>query len=108
MTGDQAAKARWCNDRNTGFLFGDDDLTAVGGWGLTPDGECCLTTWMSPFFVPDEVELASGLVGNLLSYHEGTVLTALRTSPAGDRDAADAGGPGAWAGVGADHFRPGP
>ena len=81
VTGDQAARARWCNDRNAGFLFGDDDLTAVGGWGLAPDGECCLTTWMSPFFVPDEVHLAAGLIGNLLSYHVGAVLTALRDEP---------------------------
>jgi hypothetical protein len=36
---------------------------------------------MSPFFVQDEVELASGLVGNLLNYHEGTVMTALRDEP---------------------------
>lgn len=36
---------------------------------------------MSPFFVPDEVELAAGLVGNLLSYHHGTVSTALLAEP---------------------------
>ncbi len=86
VSGDPAAKARWCNDRNAGQLGDDDDgsgddMTVVGGWGLTSDGECCLTTWMSPFFVSDEVELASGLVGNLLNYHEGTVMTALRDEP---------------------------
>ena len=85
VSGDPAAKARWCNDRNAGQLGDDDgsgdDLTVVGGWGLAPDGECCLTTWMSPFFVQDEVEFASGLVGNLLVYHESTVVTALRDEP---------------------------
>ena len=82
VSGDTTVKARWCNDRNAGLLGdGGDDLTVVGGWGLTPDGECCLTTWMSPFFVSDEVELASGLVGNLLSYHQGTVLTTLLAEP---------------------------
>jgi hypothetical protein len=81
VTGDQAARARWCNDRNASLLFGEDDLTAVGGWGLAPDGECCLATWMSPFFVPDEVHLAAGLIGNLLSYHAAAVLTALRDEP---------------------------
>jgi hypothetical protein len=84
VVGDASAKARWCNDRNAGLLGDDDggdDLTVVGGWGLTPDGECCLTTWMSPFFVSDEVEPAVGLVGNLLGYHQGTVLTAVRDEP---------------------------
>jgi hypothetical protein len=62
-------------------LLRDDDLTTVGGWGLAPAGECCLTMWMSPFFVPDEVHLAAGLAGNLLSYHATAVLTALRDEP---------------------------
>jgi hypothetical protein len=84
VSGDASVKARWCNDRNARLLGdsdGGDDLTVVGGWGLTPNGECCLTTWMSPHFVSDEVELASGLVGNLLGYHQGTVLTALLAEP---------------------------
>ena len=81
VQGDQTARARWCNERNADLMSGDDDLTAVGGWGLSPQGKCYLTTWMSPFFVPDEVHLAAVLVGNLLSYHAGVVLTALRDEP---------------------------
>lgn len=81
--GDAAAMARWCNERNLALLGDGDDSgdghTVVGGWGLSPDGECCLTTWMSPFFVPaDDVAPASGLVGNVLSYHADVVVSAVR------------------------------
>ena len=83
--GGDAVKARWCNDRNFDLLAdGDDsggDQTLVGGWGLTSDGECCLTTWLSPFFVPDAIPQAVGLVGNVLSYHAGAVLTAVAADP---------------------------
>lgn len=81
VAGDTEHKARWCNDQNLA-LFGDredsDDGTVVGGWGLTPDGDCCLTTWLSPYFVPDDIMTASGLVGNILSYHSSVVLPAIR------------------------------
>jgi hypothetical protein len=89
VIGEAAEKARWCNDRNAALLGDGDsgeDLTAVGGWGLTPDGECCLTTWMSPIFVADEIDLAVGLLGNLLGYHQGTVLTAIRDEPGAVRE----------------------
>jgi hypothetical protein len=81
--GDNAARARWCNDRNV-ELFGDsdsDDLTVVGGWDAAPDGTCCLTTWQSLHFVRDEVLEAAGLAGNLLRYHQSTVLRVLMTEP---------------------------
>jgi hypothetical protein len=83
VAGDAAARARWCNDRNV-ELFGEsdsDDLTVVGGWGASPDGTCCLTTWQSPHFVRDEMLQAAGLVGNLLRYHQSTALHALTTDP---------------------------
>ena len=89
VIGEAAEKARWCNDRNAALLGDGDsgeDLTVVGGWGLTPDGECCLTTWMSPIFVADEIDLAVGLIGNLLGYHQGTVLTAIRDEPGAVRE----------------------
>jgi hypothetical protein len=85
LAGDETARARWCNDRNLDLLAdGDDsggDQTFVGGWGLTPAGECCLTTWLSPFFVPDAIPQAAGLVGNVLSYHAGAALTAVAADP---------------------------
>lgn len=81
VAGDTEHKARWCNDQNLALL-GDredsDDGTVVGGWGLTPDGDCCLTTWISPYFVPDDIMTASGLVGNILNYHANVVLPAVR------------------------------
>jgi len=85
VAGDETATAQWCNDRNFDLLAdGDDssgDRTVVGGWGLTPDGECCLTTWLSPFFVPDAVHQAAGLIGNVLSYHAGVVIAAVAADP---------------------------
>jgi hypothetical protein len=83
--GDEAAGAQWCNDRNLELLAdGDDsggDGTFVGGWALTPDGECCLTTWLSPFFAPDAIPQAAGLVGNVLAYHGSAVLVAVAADP---------------------------
>jgi hypothetical protein len=84
VTGDAAARARWCNDRNA-EVFGapdSDDLTVTGGWGTAPDGGCCLTTWQSPHFVQDQALEAAGLVGNLLRYHQSAVLHALAAQPA--------------------------
>jgi hypothetical protein len=83
VTGDTAARARWCNDRNVELFGGSDsdDLTVVGGWGTAPDDGCCLTTWQSPHFVRDEVLEAAGLAGNLLRYHQSAVLRALAAAP---------------------------
>lgn len=86
VAGGEEARARWCNERNSALLGDGDDSgderTVVGGWGLAADGECCLTTWISPFFVPsDEVMLASGLVGNVLSYHASVVMAAIGAAP---------------------------
>ena len=82
VAGDTEHRARWCNDQNLALLGdrGDsDDGTVVGGWGLTQEGDCCLTTWLSPYFVPDDIMTASGLVGNILNYHSSVVLPAIRT-----------------------------
>ena len=78
VAGDTAARARWCNDQNAALLDspGTTGLHVTGGWGLTLDGKCCLTTWLPPFMVTgqsSEVEL-------LLGDHQGAVVTALRGS----------------------------
>ena len=85
VAGDTEHRARWCNDHNLALL-GDredsDDGTVVGGWGLTPEGDCCLTTWLSPYFVPDDIMTASGLIGNILNYHSNVILPAIRAEVA--------------------------
>lgn len=93
VAGDTEHKARWCNDQNLALLGGredSDDGTVVGGWGLTPDGDCCLTTWISPYFVPDDIMTASGLVGNILNYHSSVVLPAIRAELASNPGGASA------------------
>jgi hypothetical protein len=83
LTGQLADKARWCNDRNAAMLATPDgaDHTVVGGWGLTAAGEGCLATWLSPHFMPDTLPNATGLVGNLLRYSQGTIIKALSDDP---------------------------
>ena len=81
-TGDEDARAAWCNERNAELLAdGDDtgaDRTIVGGWGLMSSGECCLTTWLSPYLIAGEgVITALGLVGNVLSYQQVLVMRAI-------------------------------
>lgn len=52
VTGDLTSRARWCNEQNTMLFSADnetDQLLVPGGWGLSPDGECCLTSWLPPF-----------------------------------------------------------
>ena len=81
VTGGTASKARWCNDRNVGLLDGPDTtgLHVAGGWGLTADGECCLTTWLSPFMATGESGQVRCLV-DLLRDHQAAVLAALLSS----------------------------
>lgn len=78
VTGDIAARARWCNDQNAALLDGPGTtgLHVTGGWGLTPGGECCLTTWLSPFMVTGEDNQVLCLV-DLLRDHQAAVVTAL-------------------------------
>ena len=81
VTGDIATKARWCNDHNADLLDGPDTTTlhVTGGWGLTLDEECCLTTWLSPFMVTGESDQMQRLL-DLLRDHQAAVLTALLSS----------------------------
>lgn len=51
LAGDMEAKARWCNEQNAVLASAGDvaaGLFVPGGWGLSPDGECCLTSRLPP------------------------------------------------------------
>lgn len=79
VLGDRAARARWCNDRNL-ELLGDarvDRHTVTAGWGLTPDGDCCLVTWMTPRFVRDSTEQAAAVLATMLKFHQDIVLASV-------------------------------
>ena len=78
VAGDIAARARWCNDQNAALLDGPGTtgLHVTGGWGLAPDGECCLTTWLSPFMVTGQDNQVLCLV-DLLRDHQAVIVTAL-------------------------------
>lgn len=76
-------RAVWCNKQNK-VLFSSAEsatLTVPGGWGLSPEGECCLSSWLPSF--PDFTE--HGRVANLrrvIADHIGAVRSALtRTKP---------------------------
>ncbi|HEX4834015.1 MAG TPA: hypothetical protein VH478_23320 [Trebonia sp.] len=74
-------KARWCNEQNAALLDGPGaaHLHVTGGWGLGPDGECCLTTWLSPFMVSGESNQVQQLLG-LMRDHQGAVFAALESA----------------------------
>jgi hypothetical protein len=81
ITGGLAARARWCDEANAELVEGPDtaSLHVTGGWGLTAEGDCCLTTWLPPFLVQGE----SGQVRRLLDGlrdHQAAVLSALLDS----------------------------
>lgn len=41
IAGDEAAKARWCNERNAALLIdpqSPNETIRIGGWGLSPEG----------------------------------------------------------------------
>lgn len=51
LAGDVEAKARWCNEQNAVLTSAGDGAAGLfvpGGWGLSPDGECCLTSRLPP------------------------------------------------------------
>lgn len=84
ISGDEAARARWCNDRNAELLLGPQPpgrSTVIGGWGVARDGECCLTSALVRLPVRNDEEAASsGLMYGLASAAQ-VVKRALNATP---------------------------
>ena len=78
-----AEKARWCNDRNAGLLLAPDPpmVTVIGGWGLTTEGKCCLTTGQTRQLVQDDESEGARSLGYLLREEQHAVIAALRAAP---------------------------
>ena len=84
VAGDEAARARWCNDRNAELLLDPQSsgkVTVIGGWGLAGDGECCLTAGLVRLPVRDDEEAAMRELWCLLLEAAGVVYRALRATP---------------------------
>ena len=89
VAGDDTDKARWCNERNADLLLAAEppmELMVFGGWGLTPEGECCLTMGQSRRLVRDDEEEAARNLGYLLREEQSAVVAALRAAPEAVRE----------------------
>ena len=90
VAGNDADKARWCNERNAELLLAPEppiELMVVGGWGLTPEGDCCLTAGQSRRSVRDNEKQAARKLGYLLREEQMAVVAALRAAPKAVREA---------------------
>jgi hypothetical protein len=84
VAGDDTDKARWCNERNADLLLAAEppmELMVFGGWGLTAEGECCLTMGQSRRLVRGDEEEAARNLGYLLREGQSAVVAALRAAP---------------------------
>jgi hypothetical protein len=84
VAGDTAQWAIWCNKQNKALSSraGEANTAIVpGGWGLSPDGECCLSSWLPSF--PDLTEHGQVLhLRRVIADHASAVRSALtRTKP---------------------------
>jgi hypothetical protein len=84
VAGDEATRARWCNDRNAELLLDRESsgkVTVIGGWGLVDDGECCLTSALVRLPARDDEEAARRELSCLLLDAVGVVYRALHATP---------------------------
>lgn len=84
VDGDEAARARWCHERNTDLLLTAKpsmELMAFGGWGLSADGECCLTMGQARRTVRGDEREAVRSLGYLLRELQSGTVAALRAAP---------------------------
>ena len=89
VAGDDTDKARWCNERNADLLLAAEppmELMVFGGWGLTAEGECCLTIGQSRRLVRDDEREAARNLGYLLREEQSAVVAALRAAPEAVRE----------------------
>ena len=89
VAGDDTDKARWCNERNADLLLAAEpqlELMVFGGWGLTPEGECCLTSGQSQRYVRNDEREAARTLGYLLREGQRAVVAALRAAPEAVRE----------------------
>ncbi|MCL2584134.1 MAG: hypothetical protein FWE35_16950 [Streptosporangiales bacterium] len=75
VAGTPEAKARWCAAQNDALLD-TPALYVTGGWGLSPGGECCLTTWLPPFLLTEQTSRIRFLT-DAYRDHQAAVLASL-------------------------------
>lgn len=84
IIGSEVARARWCNDRNAELVGGAHAVGVpimIGGWGLSSDGECCLTMGLGRLVVRDDEAAATWKLGCMLGEAQGAVIQALHAAP---------------------------
>jgi hypothetical protein len=82
VTGDEADKIRWCEERNAALCVIAGGPAAGSGWVLAAGGTCRLTTRFAPGDLADEPLLSATLLADALRAQQDAVLSAVLAAPA--------------------------